>query len=200
MNDMWAQAESERMAANFIRIGRVTAVALKHEDGPRATVYMAGLDSDWLPWTVGRAGDVRTASAPSVGEQRLIFCPYGDTTQAVIGPAINQDDFPSPAETVAQHVALFPDGTRVAYDVDTGTLAIDVKGAGNVVVNCQQATVKAAGAVTLDTPTTHCTGALTVDGNATFKGGSVTHGGVNIGKDHKHGKVQAGAAFSDVPS
>lgn len=188
------------MAANFIRLGVVSAVDFAHEDGPRAKMQLGGLETDWLPWTVQRAGGTRTESAPTVGEQRVVFSPYGDLGQGVIGPAIHQDDYPTPATSEAQDVAVFADGTRVEYDSDANKLQIDVAGAGLVVINCQQATVSAAGGVTLDTPDTHCTGNLTVDGNAAFNGGSVTHGGTNIGKSHTHGGVQTGSGTTGAPT
>lgn len=199
MSAAWAQSENERTTANLIRIGVVAEVALQHEDGPRAKMRMGGLLSDWLPWAVSRAGGTRTASTPTPGEQRLVFSPCGDTAQGVIGPAIYQDDYASPSTTADQEVVVFPDGTRAQYDSASNTLQVDVAGAGNVIVNCQQATVKAATSVTLDTPSTHCTGALVVEGNATFNGGAVTHGGKNIGKDHTHAGVTAGSATSGPP-
>jgi phage baseplate assembly protein V len=198
MTDQWAQSEAERMAANFIRVGVITAVDLKHEDGPRATMRVGGLDSAWLPWLAARAGDTSTASTPSVGEQRMLFSPYGDTAQGIIGGAVYQDAHPSPATTADQEVAVFKDGTRVEYDAQANKLQVDVAGAGLVVINCKAATVKA-DSVTLDAGQTTCTGNLTVKGNATFSGGSVTHGGKNIGKAHTHTGVQTGGGVTGAP-
>lgn len=194
MNE-WAIAENERAAANLIRLGVVMEVDAAQR---RARVRVAGLESDWLPWAVARAGTTRTASAPTVGEQRLIFSPYGDTTQAVIGPAIYQDDHDAPTESADVSAVEFPDGTRVEYDAAAHKLTIDA-GTAAVVVNCTTATV-AADSVTLDTPETHCTGALVVDGNATFNGGAVTHGGKNIGSDHTHTGVTTGGGTSGPPA
>lgn len=42
-------------------------------------------------------------------------------------------------------------------------------------------------------------GDLTVKGNLTFEGPSVTHNGVNIGEDHKHQDVEPGSAQSGEP-
>lgn len=197
MNDAWALAEGERVQANLVRLGRVTAVDPATR---RAKVRVGGLDSDWLPWGVARAGGTRTASAPTVGEQRLVFSPYGDTSQAVIGQAIYQDDYDAPTDSADVEAVVFPDGTRVEYDAAANKLQIDVAGSALVVINCKEATVKADTKVTLDTPETELTGNLTVGGNATFNGGSVTHGGVNIGKTHKHGGVASGGAQTGNPS
>jgi phage gp45-like len=53
---------------------------------------------------------------------------------------------------------------------------VSVSGNGNVIVNCQQATVHAAGSVTLDTPSTHMTGNLQVDGNMGVTGSMAVQG------------------------
>ena len=193
----WAQAEAERVQANMVRIGRVTEVDAANA---RAKLKVGGLDTDWLPWGVARAGGTRTASAPTVGEQRLVFSPYGDTSQAVIGPAIYQNAHPTPAANGDLEVVVFSDGTRVEYNHAANKLQIDVAGSGLVVVNCKQATIKADTSVTLDTPETTLKGNLTVEGNATFSGGSVTHGGKNIGKTHVHVGVQPGPSNTGAPA
>ena len=196
MTDKWAQSEAERTQANMIRVGRVTEVDAV---AGKARVQVGGFQTDWLPWAVSRAGSTRTASAPSVGEQRLIFAPYGDTGQAIIGQALYQDDYPEPTNSATQDVAVFADGTRVEYDSEANRLQIDVAGTGLVVINCKQATVSA-DSVTLDAPETSCTGNLTVDGNAKFNGDTVEHSGTNIGKDHTHSGVQTGSGTTGPPS
>ncbi len=195
--DDWALSEAERVQANAIRIGRVIEVNAATR---RAKLRVAGLDTDWLPWGVARAGGTRTASAPTVGEQRLLFSPHGDIAQAVIGQAVYQDDYDAPTSSADVEAVVFPDGTRVEYDAAANKLQIDVAGSALVVVNCKQATVKADTSVTLDTPETLLKGNLTVEGNATFTGGSVTHGGKNIGKTHTHGGVMPGGASTSVPN
>lgn len=191
MSDLFAQAEGERAQANLIRIGRVLEVKFDHEDGPRARMAFAGLESEWLPWGVHRAGGTRTASTPTLGEQRLVFSPYGDTAQAVIGQAIYQDDFPVPAEAETVEAVEFSDGTRVEYDTETHALKITVEG-GPVEIKADTAKI--------DAPETTITGNLTVEGNTTFSGGSVTHGGKNIGKTHTHSGVQGGSGTTGGPT
>ncbi len=196
IRDGFALSEGERVQASMIRVGRVTEV---DPVNALAKLKVGGLDTDWLPWGVTRAGGTRTASAPTVGEQRLIFAPYGDTGQGVIGPAIYQDDHPAPTDRGDVDAVVFADGTRVEYDPAANKLQIDVAGSALVVINCKEATVNAATKVKLATPETELTGNLTVGGNATFNGTSVTHGGVNIGKTHKHGGVTAGGAQTTGP-
>lgn len=222
MTDAWALAEGERVQANLVRVGRVTEVDAATR---RAKLRVGGLDTDWLPWGVARAGGTRTASAPTVGEQRLVFAPYGDTSQAVIGQAIYQDDYDAPTESADVEATVFPDGTRVEYDAAANKLQIDVAGDALVVINCKVATVKADTSVTLDTPDTFVKGKLTVDGLLTYKGGmtgsggsgaqltgaldvqgnvtttgTLANNGKNVGSTHTHSGVQSGGATTGAPT
>lgn len=171
-------AELERLLANLIRVG---VVAQLDEANARVKVRTGGLVTDWLPWISARAGATRAWSAPRAGEQVLVLSPYGDPAQAVALPAIYQDAYPAPAATKDVEHVVFPDGSTVDYNSATNTLEVTVAGSGNVVVNCQQATVNAAASVTLNTPDTHCTGNLQVDGNTTVNG-VTTSKGVLIGQ------------------
>ena len=211
MSDAWAQAETERILANMIRLGAVSEL---DEANARVRVKVGGLTTDWLPWLTSRAGATRTWSAPRPGEQVIVLAPYGDPAQAVALPAIYQDDHPAPSNTKdAEHV-VFPDGSTVDYNSATNTLTLTVAGNGKVVVNCKEATINAETSVTLNTPQTTCKGKLTVEGlltylagmqgstgsgaaatiagNVAFSGGSLTHNGKNIGSTHTHTDPQGG--------
>lgn len=174
MNDAWAQSETERVLANMIRVGVVSAL---DEANARVQVNVGGLTTSWLPWITSRAGATRTWSAPRAGEQVMVLAPYGDTTQAVVLPAIYQDDHPAPAASQAVERVEFPDGTFVDYNSETNTLNIDVAGNAKVIVNCKEATINAATSVTLNTPQTTCKGKLTVEGLLTYMAGMVGSGG-----------------------
>ena len=211
MSDAWAQAETERILANMIRLGSVSAL---DEANARVQVKVGGLTTDWLPWLTSRAGATRTWSAPRIGEQVVVLAPYGDPAQAVALPAIYQDDYPAPANTKDAERVVFPDGSSVDYNSATNTLQIDVAGASKVIVNCKEATINAETSVTLNTPQTTCKGKLTVEGlftylagmqgstgsgaaatisgNVAFTGGSLTHNGKNIGSTHTHSDPQGG--------
>lgn len=211
MTDAWAQSETERILANMIRLGSVSEL---DEANARVRVKVGGLTTDWLPWVTARAGATRTWSAPRPGEQVVVLAPYGDPAQAVVLPAIYQDDHPAPATTKdAEHV-VFPDGSTVDYNSATNTLEVTVAGSGRVIVNCKEATINAETSVTLNTPQTTCKGKLTVEGlltylagmqgstgsgaaatisgNVAFTGGSLTHNGKNIGSTHTHTDPQGG--------
>lgn len=204
--------EMNRSISNMIRVGNIRAVDVANA---RVRVAFGGCVSDWLPWGTSRAGNRRDWTAPNVGEQVMVFCPFGDPTQAVVGPSIFQDDFSAPATSADQDTTVYPDGTTVDYNSATNTLTVTVAGSGNVVINCKVATVKADTSVTIDTPETTCTGNLTVKksftmgqeggsatmkGNVAIEGGSLTHNGKNVGSTHTHGGVQSGGSNTAAPN
>lgn len=206
--------ELQRQLANLIRVGVVSEL---DEGNARVKVKVAGLTSDWLPWGTARAGSTRTVSMPSPGEQVLVFAPYGDTAQAVVGPSIFQDNHPAPASSKDKETTVYPDGSTVEYDSGSNTLTVTVTGSAKVVVNCKEATVNAATSTTLNTPTTTCTGNLVVEGSITYgqgmtgtggatingdfaaQGGTFTHNSKNVGSTHQHSGIQPGGANTAAP-
>jgi phage baseplate assembly protein V len=158
----------EQLISNLIRIGVVVGVDL---DAPAVTVDAGGMLSDWLPWGAGRAGAVRKWSPPTIGEEVLVFSPYGDMTQAVIIMALYQDTFPAPSNSATVEMTQYPDGSTVSYDSASNTLTVDVAASGNVIVNCQHATVNSDVDINLNTPDTFCSGNLTVAKMLTYQGG-----------------------------
>lgn len=204
--------EMNRALSNMIRVGNIRAVDVENA---RVRVAFGGCVSDWLPWGTSRAGNRRDWTAPNVGEQVMVFSPFGDPTQAVVGPSIFQDDFNAPASSADQDTTVYPDGTTVDYNSATNTLTIDVAGNANIIINCKVATVHAENSVTLDTPETTVTGNLTVaksftmgqeggsatmKGNVAIEGGSLTHNGKNVGSTHTHGGVQSGGSNTASPN
>lgn len=204
-------SELNRQVNNVVRIGTIKQLDLANA---RAKVSVAGCTTDWLPWGTNRAGKRRDWSPPVIGEQVVLFAPYGDLGQAVIGLSIFQEDHAAPAASADQETTVYPDGTTVDYNSASNTLTITVAGAGNVIINCKVATVKAETSVTLDTPETMVTGNLTVaksftmgqeggsatmKGNVAIQGGSLTHNGKNVGSDHSHSGVQPGGGNTGAP-
>jgi phage baseplate assembly protein V len=208
-------AEAERRLANVVRLGTVAEL---DEAAALVRVESGGITTDWRPWVTGRAGATRTWSAPRVGEQVVLLCPAGDTGQAVVLPAIYQDAHPAPASTKDVDAVEFPDGSRVEYDSAASVLTVNV-GSGQVVVNCATATVQASDSVTVDSPQTTFTGAVTVQGALAWQagatgvagagggaplkitggvevtGGDVTADGIGL-KTHHHTEQGDGAATS----
>lgn len=182
-------AEIERMIANLVRVGTIAEL---DETNARVRMAVGGLTTDWLPWGVSRAGATRTWSAPRVGDQHVLFSPYGDPSQGVVGPALYQDSQPAPAASKDQEHTLYPDGSTVDYNSATNTLTVTIAAGGNVVVNCKHATInaaddatvntkvaaiKASTSVEIDSPATTVTGKLTVEGLLTYKAGLAGSGG-----------------------
>lgn len=90
---------------------------------------------------------------------------------------------------VRSQVRLIPNlsTTSTVLRSDTGTSFVEVQGSNinittpsNVTINCANATVNASTGVTLNTPATHCTGNLTVDGTALVKQQLTGQGGMAI--------------------
>lgn len=211
-------SEIYRLLANMIRIGRVIEL---DEANARVKLAVAGLTTDWLPWGADRAGKTRKWSPPQIGEQIMIFSPYGDSAQGVAGMSIYQDDSPAPAASKDKETIVFEDGTTFEYDSASNTYTQTIAGTGNWVfnlktgiINTETAEINATTSVTLDTPDTICTGNLTVAksfqmgseggtakmvGNVEIEGGSLTHNGKNIGSTHQHGGVQTGGGNTQAP-
>lgn len=204
-------SEMHRMLTNIVRIGAVKSVDLENR---RVKVAVAGCITDWLPWGTARAGKTRNWSPPDVGEQVVLLSPFGDLSQAVVGPSIYQDKFDAPGDSADNNTVLFPDGSTIDYNSETNTYSVNIVQGGNVIINCVNATVNAIDRITLKSPETVCTGNLTVaksltmgqeggtatmKGDVSFDGGTITHNGKNIGSDHKHGGVQSGGSKTDGP-
>lgn len=207
------ETEVDRRIANLVRIGTIAELDAA---GARVKVKLDDdLTTDWLPWLTSRAGETRTWSAPTVGEQVTVFAPSGELAQAVVGNSIFQNTKPAPATSSDQETVVFPDGSTVDYNSASNTLTVTVAGNGNVVVNCKVATINADTSVTIDTPETTVTGNLTVakslamgsdggnmtiTGNVAITGASLTHNGKNVGSTHTHTGVTPGGSDTGAPT
>jgi phage baseplate assembly protein V len=163
--DLLDVVELARRLTNLLRLGTVAHV---DHAAARVRVQSGELLTDWLPWLTHRAGATATWCPPSVGEQVLLLCPSGDLAAAVALPAVYADAHPAPSTSPAEHVTLYPDGARLAYNHSTGALTA---------TGIQTATVQAAASVTLDTPITTLTGQLIVQGLLTYQAGLAGTGG-----------------------
>lgn len=147
----WAQAETERVLANVIRLG---VIADLDEASARVRVRTAGVVTDWLPWLTQRAGQDRTWWAPEPGEQVVVLSPYGDIGQGVVLPGIYQEAYAAPAgrRTVAR--TEWRDGGFVQYDreahqyelhiPDTGEIRLQI-GSTSLVMTADMAALKVGG-------------------------------------------------------
>lgn len=172
-------ATLSRLLENLIRIGTISAV---DHDAALCRVESGGLESQWVPWVEHRAGQTRTWDPPTVGEQVILLSPSGEPAAGVALRGLYRSAHPAPSASATEHVIDYPDGARIAYDHASGALTAS---------GIQTATIEASVSVTLDTPLTHCTGDLTVDGNA------VSHGIVL--HTHTHGGVLPGGGNTGIP-
>ncbi len=107
--------ELERRLANVARMGRVVEV-----DAGRGLVRLqvAGLTTDWLPWTT-QAGEINVFIPPSVGQQMMLVSPSGEPGQGWAVPAGFSNQFAQPhdqpGEMKMTHgaVSVFSDGDQL---------------------------------------------------------------------------------------
>lgn len=158
-------AHLSRLIENLIRIGTIAEV---DHASALCRVVTGGIVTGWLPWFAHRAGDTRTWNPPTPGEQVMVFSPSGEIAGGIVFTGIYSAASPAPSNTPDEHATAYPDGARITYNHATGALTA---------IGIQTATVQAAVSITLDTPRTHVTGELEVDGLLTYKSGMQGTGG-----------------------
>lgn len=197
-----------RRLDNLLRLGTIAAV---DHGACRCRAQTGGNLTTWLPWITARAGDTRTWSPPTVGEQCLLLCPSGEPAGGIVLAGLYADARPAPSTDPDEHVVEFPDGARLSYSHATGHLQAS---------GVQTATLQASTLVTIDCPQTHITGRLTVDDLITYgnglagSGGSngntiagnLTHTAGNLSSNgivlhaHRHTDVQSGGSQTGGPT
>jgi len=199
--------ELSRQIANVIRLGTVVEV---YHAIARCRVQSGGVLTTWLPWFSTRAGTTRDWDPPTVGEQVMLFAPSGELAAAVVLTGIYSGANAAPDISPTLHRRIYPDGAIIDYDHASHHL--DVSGIAT-------ASVHASVSITLDTPYTHVTGAMEVDGLLTYHdgiageggghgnhisgsfnivGGDVTADSINL-KTHVHSGVQTGGGNTGAP-
>ena len=166
------QSDLLRLLQNLIRLGTIAEVK-----GAKARVRLGPtLTTEWLNWATRRAGSTRTWSAPTVGEQVIVFSPGGDLTRGIIVPALYSQAFDAPESSDSIHTTHYPDGAVVQYDHAAHALTATLPG-GTATITADK--------VTSNAPSTICTGDLTIMKNlivkqsATVEGVTTLNGGVN---------------------
>lgn len=226
-----ALPELERRVANGVRMGAVVAVDLPNA---RVRVKSGEIETAWLPWCAGRANSgKRNWDAPTVGEQVLMLAPGGDLRQAVVLPGVYQEAAAAPLDNADKDHTVYSDGTVIEYDRALHALTADLQGTklfadrdkieltigGTVLTMTASGTTLVTPELTVDSPQSTFTGAVTVQGPLAYQsgmsgsgggasiagplavsGGSVSHDGVNIGSSHTHSGVRAGGDTSGAPT
>ncbi|WP_426074180.1 phage baseplate assembly protein V [Janthinobacterium sp. DSP2-3-3] len=155
-----------RLLQNLIRLGSIAEVK-----GTKARVRLGPtLITEWLNWATGRAGSTCTWSAPTIGEQVIVFSPGGDLTRGIIVPALYSQAFDAPESSDTIHTTHYPDGAVVQYDHAAHALTALLPG-GTATITADK--------VTSNAPSTICTGDLTVMKNLIVNGSTALNGGVN---------------------
>ncbi|ELX2300032.1 phage baseplate assembly protein V [Yersinia enterocolitica] len=208
-------AEIYRLIMNLIRFGIVEQVNLAL-DPPKARVRCGELLTDWLPWSVRRAGTAKTWWPPTEGEQVIILAAGGELSAGVIIASLYQNSAATPINTANTQHATYPDGAVIEYNADTGALkASGIKTATldaseSIQATAPEITCTASVKITLDTPTVECTNDLKtatlnvtgggkMSGNIQHSGGTFSSNGVAV-DSHTHSGVQRGGSNSYGPN
>ena len=129
--------EVERRTESLLRIGVVHEVF--HEEG-KCRVKFGDRMSAKVKWGTTKAGDDRVYWHPDVGEQVLVFAPFGEESQGIVGPSIFSELIPHPGGREGLHIVEYRDGTRFEYDRANHKLKlfvngdIEIKATGNIVI------------------------------------------------------------------
>jgi len=118
-------AEIERRLANVVRIG---TVAEADYGRARVRVAIGDLLTDWLMWLTPRAGGDRTWWAPEVGEQVLVFSPYGELAAGVVLPALYSTAHPANGNSPEITRIDWGDGGYLEHDRASGKLTLHASG------------------------------------------------------------------------
>jgi len=208
-----AVADLRRRLGNLVAIGVIAEV---DAGKALARVKIGELTTTWLPWCM-RAGKDKAWFCPDVGEQVLLFAPYGELTQGVIFAGL-----PKTSSALGEDVWRFEfkDGSFFSFDRATSELTANVKGKIKITGDME---VKGDLKITGDIASTGdvaikgeiaATGNVAVTGNVTATGsmgaaamaasgaisadGAVTSGGVDLAA-HTHAFEYVGAGQGASP-
>ncbi|MCF2827072.1 MULTISPECIES: phage baseplate assembly protein V [unclassified Pseudoalteromonas] len=165
IEDLSSEAEDlRRRTQSMIRLGRVIEV---DESGWLIKVKHGELTTPFIRWFSVAAGEVREYRCPSVDEQCVLlnFGAGNNGTQTVALIGLFSDKYPSPSSDPNEILRVYPDGTKVSYNVETHKLDVVIEGEASVRVAKsatvdigENATVKAGGKVKVDGSKIHLNG------------------------------------------
>lgn len=172
--------------STLIRLGIVVSVTLSP---PRCVVRYGDPDADDdcetppIRWAAGRAGKTKTWSPPSEGEEVVLLCPDGQIGNAVAILGLPNDNAPPPGSTLAE-LTEYGDGARIGYDPESHSLTAVLPAGATAILNAS--------------------GGLTIVGDVVVEGQIVASEDVVAAgkslKNHVHGEVQKGIAFTSPPT
>lgn len=118
-------SELDRKFANLIRLGTIKEIDYKKA---RTRVQIGKITTDWLPWITSRAGEDKSWSPPSIGEQVVILSPSGEMAQGIVLPAIYQNKYQAPSNNKDEITFKLQDGSKVIYNKQEEHLNISLEG------------------------------------------------------------------------
>ncbi len=123
--------ELQRQISQMLRIGTVVQIVGGTDT---AIVEIGGVQSDPMQWAVQRAGDDAEWWAPSLGEQVLVFAPYGDMAQAIIVLSLYQDAYTAPSTNPNVRRRTYSDGAVEQYDKSAHAYLLQIPSGGSFTV------------------------------------------------------------------
>lgn len=150
-------ADLIRRLESLIRYGTIAEVQMAP---PRVRVQSGQLTTNWRPWISLRAGDTTEWDPPTIGEQCVFFSPSGDPATGFALVGLFSDANPAPSSSPDEHVRLYPDGARIAYNHATGALSA---------IGIKTGLVQASEHCTVDCPESTFTGNVLVKGTLTVE-------------------------------
>ncbi|WP_416860566.1 phage baseplate assembly protein V [Helicobacter ganmani] len=165
---------------NLITIGTITET--KSAEGKAlARVNLCGRITDFLP-VVSFANSYKRHYIPArIGEQVLVFSPYGEANGGIILRGIfNQECKESEEANNTREILTYEDGVSFSYDTETSTLKIDSP--KQIQILCQNASITAQ-KVEIDSPSIDLglggAGVVTTECTCAFTGSPHPHGSTN---------------------
>ncbi|MCG7551569.1 phage baseplate assembly protein V [Pseudoalteromonas sp. Of7M-16] len=135
--------ELRRRTQSMIRLGRVVEV---EESGWLIKVEHGDLITPFIRWFSGAAGEVKEYRCPSIDEQCVLlnFGAGNNGTQTVALIGLFSDRYPSPCFDPNEILRVYPDGTKVSYNMEAHKLDIVIEGEASLKI-AESATVDIGG-------------------------------------------------------
>lgn len=122
-----------------------------------------GITSDWLQIVYPGTKADKYTWTPTINE--YVVCLFDDNynTGVILGAVYTESNNPVNSGEGVSGIT-FADGTKINYNQNTKKLTIDV-GTGDVVINCNNATITASDSVNINSPNLNVSGNVNADGD-----------------------------------